>query len=171
MINKNAIKLILMKRSNIKNGPKQAPLCSAPALEFYPHVPIWSLLLQSLKHKSQRHSHNHMTGTASGSERDAVCQFAYMHLCSPVCVSVCVFVLFGLVSRCNTLAARQCAPSWSRGEPCGRAAVGPLDEMGLMDEVVYTSKSCSALESLWQHRFNSSRLAYGCGWHHPVNLW
>lgn len=35
---------------------------------------------------------------------------------------------------------------------------------------VYFS-SCSALESLWQHRFNSSRLADGCGWHHPVNLW
>lgn len=23
-----------------QNGPKQAPLCSAPGLEFYPHVPI-----------------------------------------------------------------------------------------------------------------------------------
>lgn len=69
-----------------QNGPKQAPLCSAPGLEFYPHVPIWSLLLQSLKHKSQRHSHNHMTGTASGSGRDTVCQFACRHWCT------CVFV-------------------------------------------------------------------------------
>lgn len=63
-----------------QNGLKQAPLCSAPGLEFCPHVPIWSLLLQSLKHKSQRHSHNHMTGTASGIRgRETVCQFACMH--------------------------------------------------------------------------------------------
>lgn len=71
-----------------QNELKQAPLCFAPGLEFYPHVPIWSLLLQSLKHKSQRHSHNHMTGTASGSERDAVCQFACMYWRTLVCVFV-----------------------------------------------------------------------------------
>lgn len=50
-----------------------------PGLEFCPHVPIWSPLLQSLKHKSWRHSHNHMTGTASESRRDNICQFACMH--------------------------------------------------------------------------------------------
>lgn len=80
------LKLIFIKASKFKGKLK----CSAPDLEFCPHVLIWCLLLQSLKHKSWRHSHNHMTGTASGSKTDSFCQFACALVHDRVCFIVCV---------------------------------------------------------------------------------
>lgn len=102
-----------------QNELKQAPLCSDPGLEFCPHVPIWSLLLQSLNTQIQAtFPQPHDWDSLGVTER----KFASLHGCirARLCVCVCVCllgtILYGWVGRC----------SWfllpGGGDPCRWAA-------------------------------------------------
>ncbi len=107
--------------------------------------------------------------------RERHCLPVCMH--ALVCFYVCVYVCFASSAPYDLVATTHSqlvsAHPPGRGEPCGGAAVGPLDEMGLLDEVIYTSALALQWSPLCCNSDNSRckalRAADGCSLPRRVN--
>lgn len=139
MINKNAIKLILMKSSDIKMSLNKHR-CVLPrvwnSVHMFPFDPCYC------SHWNTNPS-DIPTTTWLGLPQGQTERVGHLHACISVwlcvSVSVCVFVLPAAFQRNQSVAAAHVQVIATRGgEPCRRAAVGPLDETGLLDEVIYS---------------------------------
>lgn len=114
MINKNAIKLNLVKSSDIKMSLNKHCCVLTRVWNSVHMFPFDPCYCSHWTHKSQRHSHNHMTETASGSQRESlpVCMEALEYVCVFLCGSV--FVVHHLVWLGWMLLIPQLAQSWRR---------------------------------------------------------
>lgn len=133
-VNKNAIKLILKKSIDIKIRLNVHCCVPSRGLEFYPHVPILIPVIAVTETQipatfPQPHDWDRLR------VRERHCSPVCMH--ALVCARVFLLHLIRLVAA--TRSQLVCAHSPDGGGPCGRADLGPLDEMGLLDEAIYIS--------------------------------
>lgn len=118
-----------------QNSPKRALLCSVPGFGILSTCSHFDPCYCSHWHTNP--SDIPTTTWLGPPQGQGETLFASLHACLNVRPRVFLLRLIRLVAATHSQLV--CAHSPDGGEPCGRADLGPLDEMGLLDEVIYIS--------------------------------